>query len=194
MRMTSTRRLLAQLLYFVVAPLAIAACSEPNLPGDPPSGSMSFSYSGARTGSFQAEGSFPDLHGSRERVHEPYAASRPSNRPSGPVYNLSGHMPLSDTMSMQVVIVYPGTQPGRMAITSEAYSGVDFVHRDFPARGPRNWYPVIRGYVEVERIHEGRIYGTFEGVAVPYHPDALAASDTLYISRGRFDLPIVPVR
>lgn len=176
---------LKRLLGTAALALALAACKDSTGSGENPTGALSFTYTGAETGEFVANGSFdPDANDLPD-----YSAA----------FVLQGELVVlaSDKLAngrSNLFVLYAPPSVGSTTCTATTTESSCFIRGEFltgvssdPNEGHTGLYSGQVGNVQVTEIANNRVRGTFtitlEGVE--------GAEGTLEIRTGSFDAPFV---
>lgn len=181
--------------------VAVAACDDGTTgPVDAPSGSLSFSYSGAQSGSFSATGQYgEDRTGSFE--WRPFAVGLRyfDNSVNAQTIDIFGVAPRSGTRGDAVdLFIDDLTQPRALSLDLEACllnrATLDvrdgcavglFAFDASPQTGAGEIWLTRTGTLTVEAVSAGRIRGSFSGTLVNEDDDVIT------VSGGTFDVPVV---
>lgn len=164
-------------------PLILAACRLFASPEPVPSGELSAVLSGAIHDTYKAEGSEPPHIGHSAT----FASARSGEHPG--MFGIMGLRARGATQDALLLEL-------RGAMETGVYPARGFFRYGDPEMGLDSGriFDLSEGQIEVISITSERIRGTFEGTAVEVSNifSAPRPPDTLRISEGRFDVPLVP--
>jgi hypothetical protein len=168
--------------YAALAALALTACGDPAGSSGNQQGSLRFDYTGAATGSYQAEAPAQDTAGTA-----PYALARPL--PLG--LELVSRPGQGTTAASRVRFAINQKGTGRYPfrtmcdMLSTARCAFGRVELSNPATGARATYFLIAGELVVTSAGAGRVRGTFSGTA------QLSLAREIQLQNGEFDVPVL---
>lgn len=192
--MKSMRRML---LAVTVAAFTVGCGSDSTGPGGDEglSGSMSFTYSGALSGTFSANGKFT---GNLESSLNAGSLTIGFRHPENGLFGVNGYDITSGTRGNMAVMVFEGTEKGRYTpgVPSECEPRCATVMLYFnldmgggaqtPGSETRTFY-FETGELNVTELDSKVVKGTFSGTAVEFLGTA-----ELTITNGTFSAPIIP--
>jgi len=152
-------------------------------------GELSFNYSGALSGRFEAEGG---LTGTSSPGDE-YAVGMVDANENA--MGVSAFVPTGSNRGDKVVIVIPGaSRPGTYTISDDCgdcpgfllYFGLPTNQQADPAS--TRIFVAIEGQISVSRVDDGRMVGTFSGKAIEVLGDDEGMLD---VTSGSFNVPVV---
>jgi hypothetical protein len=183
------------------------AAARSGLPQNPPgredAGFLSFTYSGDQNGRYFAFGEPTGLSGSTPigtdfaAATHYYLGTEPRQEFGTSVTSTArAQAGLSDLVHIQ----FPGAlRTGTYPISTCGRGGGPFcplinlvfaVDNGVDGGGDQaRYYQLTSGSITITSVEDGRVAGTFEGVATQYYPSEGAAS-TIVITDGRFDVPV----
>ena len=181
------------ILAVLAAAAALAACKDSTGHDGVGSGSVSFTYTGARSGSYSASGEFERL-GTSSFVKKSFATGVNVNDASGPVIGILGYVPVTATTGHQVVLVLPPVTGGETLEIDPTCETVTFCPLGLVSFdiNPDTQFDDSEGYlftggtVHVTSATTDRVAGTFSGTAVD-----VTGTKTLTVTNGSFDVPIL---
>lgn len=181
-------------LIAAAAALSLAACGGDSTGSDKASGSLSFSYSGARSGSYSASGKYEELNGNSFTKRE-FAVATTDNSSGTPAIAMLSYNPVSSTRGDLTLFAF--TRPnsaGTIAVDDDNCVSDDCplglfafnVNPDVSSTTGETYYYLTKGTISVTAISSSNVSGTFQGKAVD-----LDSGDTLRVTNGSFNVPIV---
>ena len=174
------------LLAILVAALT-AGCGDSTAPRPAPAGTFSVTLSGAQSGHYEANGALPPR--AVPGTTATFAAAL-AGGPTGDGYLISGFRASSPTAQDVISLDVRGVlQPGE-------YLGMGNLALEIDAatRLPARVYRMIGASVRITTLSRTRIAGEFSGQAIGgTFPSTFPplASDTVHLTAGTFDVPIV---
>lgn len=179
----------------LAAAAALAGCNGDATsftPIDP--GSLAFSYEGARTGTYAANGSFTANNGNTVQAL-PFAAGVKLNDPvAGRIFGIIAYLPVTSTTGHQVTFLLPETAAGKTLSLTETCPTPVFcpgglLAYDYnlavPSQEP-DTFVFTSGTLTITSLAGGRMTGTFSGVAADS-----AGIRVVNVTGGTFDVPLV---
>ncbi|HEU0015496.1 MAG TPA: hypothetical protein VFQ45_17570 [Longimicrobium sp.] len=196
--------------WIIAAVLMIAGCDgSPSVPDFDPVGSVSFTYTGARSGSYEAQGAMIPQGGTAPQPVTGATAYR-----EGDVLSILAFRATTATVGDGFVLVLGGvTQRSSVQLDplscseqslSTCRAGVFAPNIDAAALSENpdlatlaaNAYVLAIGSVNVTTFNAVRVKGTFSGTAIPLggtgFPSTQQVANLVTISNGRFDVPLQP--
>lgn len=183
----------------VIGALLLSACDNDVAAPDveaTPAGEIRFRYSGDRAGTFQAQGALRRrLPG--ELVFGSYAAGFRDSTTLFVEGVQAGTRPKGDVL---ILAVAGFTGPGTYSIdldrcaTASSCSGMVFglgVNMENDRLPPDRVYLTTSGSAVVTAVQDGRVRGTFSGVAALFNLETSSRGPELRISDGTFDVPLL---
>jgi len=158
--------------------------------GGASTGELSFNYSGALSGRFEAKGGLSGTTGSGNA----YAVGMVDANDNA--MGVSAFVPTGSGRANQIVIVIPGaSRPGTYTVREDCrddcvsilfYHGVSTAQQADPKT--TRIFVVIEGQISVSRVDDRRMVGTFSGKAI----EVLGEDEgRLDVTNGSFDVPVV---
>lgn len=181
------------LLAVLAATAALAACKDATGDNGVGSGSVSFTYSGARSGSYSAKGEFEKV-GTSSFVKKSFATGVSLRDANGDVIGILGYVPVTATTGHQAVLVLPPVSGGETLEIDPTCEGVTFCPLGLITFdiNPDEQFDDSEGYlftggtVHVTSVANNRLKGTFSGTAVD-----ITGTQTLTVTNGSFDVPLL---
>ena len=174
------------LIVTLVAGLS-AACGDSTAPRPAPAGTFSVTLSGAQSGHYQANGAMPPR--AVPGTTATFAAALVGG-PTGDGYLISGFRASGPTAQDVISLDVRGVlRPGEYLGAGNLALEIDAATR-FPARV----YRMIGATVRITTLSRTRIAGEFSGRAIGGTFPAtfpFLANDTVHLTAGTFDVPIV---
>lgn len=162
---------------------ALGACRSPVAQEQTPAGTLSATLSGAIAESFHAEGPEPPP----TSAPVTFASARTGVQPGAlAVLGFRAREGLQDALLLDVrgvtgAGVYPADGSLQYGMNGDFTVGKIFV--------------LVSGEVQLTAISSDRLRGTFAGIAVTIHSPFIGPPpDTVRITAGTFDVPVLPVR
>jgi hypothetical protein len=177
----------------LAAAAALAGCKDSTGNDGPGSGSVSFTYTGARSGSYSASGEFERV-GTSSFVKKSFAAGVTLADPSGQYIGVLGYVPVTATTGNQAVLVLPTVTGGETLTLDPTCESTTFcplglitfdLNPDAQVDDSEGFL-FSDGTVHVTSVANGRIKGTFSGTAVD-----ITGTKTLTVTSGAFDVPLL---
>jgi len=183
-----TRRLTAAL---AAATMAAAGCKDSTGIDPPTAGSLAFSYTGARSGSYSANGLLT-RDGESSFVKQSFAAGVTLSNGGRAYVGMLAYAPVAATTGDEVVFLFPSVGPGQKLTLTETCAAVGCslgliafdANPDLADDGSDTFY-FTSGTIEVNTVSNGRMTGTFSGTAA----DSLGTR-TITVTGGTFDVPV----
>lgn len=181
-------------LIAAAAALSLAACGGDSTGSGNASGSLSFSYSGPRSGSYSAQGSYEELNGNSFTKRE-FAVATTDNSTGTAAIAMLSYNPVSSTRGDLTLFAF--TRPSSAGVinvdddncvTSDCPLALFAfnVNPDVSSTTGEVYYYLTRGTITVTTVNTNNVAGTFQGKAVD-----LDSGDTLVVTNGKFNVPIV---
>ncbi|HEU4562781.1 MAG TPA: hypothetical protein VFS20_33435 [Longimicrobium sp.] len=166
----------------------LAACNDSTGGSGTGPGSLSFSYSGDRVGSYSASGTYRPRGSSFDKV--PFAVGV---RSSGSDLAVLSYQPVTSTTGDMVLLAVSGvSQTGSYSLASDNCGSNDcplalllFDTNPDLEEDDSQVFAFSSGTLNVTSISSGRMTGTFSGTAETFFADSV-----ITISNGSFDLPV----
>jgi len=180
-------------LAVLAAAAALAGCKDSTGNDGVGSGSISFTYTGVRSGSYSASGEFEKL-GPSTFVKKPFATGVSLSDANGNVIGILGYVPVTATTGHQAVLVLPPVSGGETLEIDPTCETVTFcplglitfdINPDAQIDDSQG-YLFTGGTVHVTSAANGRVKGTFSGTAVD-----VTGTQTLTVTNGSFDVPLL---
>lgn len=169
-------------LLLVAGLLLVTACDDPNLPGETPVGEMSATLGGAISEQYDAKGRYP---GSRTGRPVTFAAAQ--RGPEAGMFAVGGWRArdpeLQDALMFELRgVAEAGVYPLTGGVLNHGRTETDI---------PRI-FRITSGEATIHLASEDRLQGAFHAIAVEMVPPVGGPEpDTVSISEGTFDVPIV---
>ena len=160
-----------------------AGCGDGTGPGGV-SGSVSFSHSGASTGTFSASGSV--------LVADPQAATWAAGTrdDASQSIDVEGYVAHPSSTHDYVHLHFPQLTPGTVTIANGAAVDIAFGQ---PQAGTATWYCFLTsGSVVVTSLSSARVRGSFSGSGICL-PAASGSPVAFTVTNGSFDVPLVDI-
>jgi hypothetical protein len=173
------------------ATLALAGCKDSTGSKDIASGSLAFSYTGARSGTYSASGAIhPTASGFTK---QPFASGVKLTNGGQNFVGIISYVPVTASTGHEVIIIFPSTAAGQNVplsdncVTSDCPLAIVAFETD-PDLQEDNSDPFFftAGTLHVTSVSSTRITGTFSGVAEDFD-----GTRTITITGGSFDVPLV---
>jgi hypothetical protein len=182
-----------KLVAATLAAVALAACGDST--GSNPkatSGSLSFTYAGARSGSYSAQGTF-QVQNDSMIVKQSFAAGLKVVSNGQTAMGLLSYVPVNSTTGNELIILFPGISGATSidldpnACTSQCPLALLAFDTDpNAAEDNSQLFFFTSGHVNVTSTSNGRMKGTFNGTA-----ETLAGDSTITVTNGSFDVPLL---
>lgn len=180
----------------VLAAAALAACSTDSTGFEEiESGSLAFNYTGARSGSYSATGSFTASTGRNAFQALPFAAGVKINDPvAGQLVGIIAFLPFTASTGHQASFLLPPVTAGQTldlatSCTTFTFCPLGLLAFDLnlavAAQDP-DTFVFTSGTLTIASVSGGRMAGTFSGVA-----EDSAGVRTITVTDGTFDVPLV---
>lgn len=185
---------------FIKAALAgavtlLAACNDstgPDQSPDPNAGSLGFSYSGARVGSYHASGVFQRAGGG-PFVKQPFATGIRNQAPGQQEMVLLSYTPVSAATGNMLLFIIPNVAgTGSYALHTDCtddrdcpFAGVFFDTDPAVEEDGSEAFVFTAGTLNVTSASGGHLRGTFSGTA-----STLAGDAVITVTNGTFDVPV----
>ncbi|HET7273551.1 MAG TPA: hypothetical protein VFI91_00105 [Longimicrobiaceae bacterium] len=167
----------------LIIALTISACSDSTEPEPSQSGSLSFTYSGARTGDFLVSWKYaPGLDPSS------FAAALESAPGS---FLLTAIRTSEGDEGVLGKALYLGIDGAMTTGTYGATSGSLLLQTDANSPQTASNFDLVSGVVVLTEIEGNQISGTFSGTFVSLAIPTEGAPDSVKITDGRFDIPVL---
>ena len=184
-----------RILTMALAVAALAGCNGDATsfqPIDP--GSLSFSYDGARTGSYTASGAFTANNGNAVQALPFAAGVRINNATTGPIVGIIAWMPVGSITGHQATFVLPPvTAAGQTFALVESCAAIfcpggalSFNLNLAPSALDPDNFVFTSGTLTITSLSGERVAGTFSGTAADS-----AGIRVVTITDGIFDVPLV---
>lgn len=175
------------------AAMALSACGDgTGSSGGTASGSLNFDYSGARSGSYRASGTFQRTSDTTF-AKQAFAVGARGTISGTTVIDLLSYQPGNAQTGNMVLIELPNAT-GPATFSLDASCGTDdcplaaiiFDTDPNASEDSSDLYFFETGAVQVTSVSSGRIRGTFSGTATEFVGD-----QTITVTNGTFDVPLV---
>ena len=167
--------------------LSLAACDDATgAGGETDDRHVSFQFSGARSGSFLAEGAPPANHPSQATW---VAAERDAEFDEILIY---GAQRRTQAGHDAVALLVPDDGPGTYTLVGDCETGCADVKLYFgstPGEATEEVCTLLTGTVRVDAVSQGRIRGVFSGEGRCYDP-AQPGQPQIAVRSGEFDVPV----
>lgn len=161
------------------AALALGACRDATEPAPAPVGSLSFQFSGAVSGTFEAVGAEP----AARRQPVTFATAQRGAQPGALI--IGGFRARGEAQDVIFLELRGVTGPGVYPTSGSFHHGI--VDRDFTAG---RIFRIVTGEVRITSLTPERVEGTFSATAASLEVLWLSPPDTVQITDGRFDVPV----
>ncbi|HET7229508.1 MAG TPA: hypothetical protein VFJ16_05865 [Longimicrobium sp.] len=169
----------------------LAACGDSTGSSGSGTGSLSFSYSGVRSGSYSATGEFKG--GNSNFDGKPFAVGIRAIQPTGSVLALISYQPVTSSKGNVVVFALPnisGTGSIDLTCASADFTTCAFASVIFDTdvtveEEDGQTFLFTSGTVNVTTNSGGHLRGTFSGTAENFEGDSV-----ITITNGTFDVPV----
>jgi hypothetical protein len=172
--------------------LATAGCKDSTGSKPVPSGSMAFSYTGARSGSYSVSGALT-RQGANSFAKIPFAAGVKLSDGAQSYIGIVAYLPVTATTGHEVLFLFPRPAAGanlalvdECADTSCPLGIVAFDTNPDVDVDNSEAFAFNTGTVHVTAINSDRISGTFSGTAAD-----IDGTHTITVTNGTFDVPLV---
>lgn len=180
---------------FTGAVALLAACGDstgPDKPSNSNAGSLGFSYSGDRVGSYSASGVF-SRDGGSPFVKQPFATGIRNQAGGQQEMVLLSYTPVSAATGNMVLFIVPnvtatGGYPLHTSCTDDAdcpFAGVFFDTDPGVEEDDSEAYVFTDGTLNVTSVTDGHLRGTFSGTAA-----TLSGERVITVADGSFDVPV----
>ena len=173
----------------------LAACNDSTGgSGTTTAGSLGFSYSGARAGSYSVSGVYRPRGNSFDKV--PFAVGARSQQPGQTVLAVLSYQPVTSTTGHMVLLGLPGaTTIGSYDLADESCGTTGST--DCPLallvfdtnpdleEDDSEVFTFVSGTLNVTSVSNGRVAGSFSGTAESFFGDAV-----ITVTNGTFDIPV----
>jgi len=171
--------------------VAAAACKDTTGIAPPTAGSLSFSYTGARSGSYSASGLLT-RHNDSAFVKQSFASGLTLTNNGRPYVGMLSYAPLTTSSGDEVVFLFPSVGAGQTLTFTETCATstcslglIAFnTNPDLVNDGSDPFF-FTTGTLQITSVKDGRIAGTFSGTAV----DSLGTR-TITVTGGTFDISV----
>ena len=174
-----------------LAALTLAACGD-GTGSDIASGSLAFTYSGARNGSYSASGTFERTSDSTF-ARQPFAVGARGSDGATTFASILSYQPATSATGHLVLFSLPNvTAPATLTFDANCdaadcpVGGVIFDTNPDQSEDEADFYVFDSGTLEVTSVSSGRLRGTFSGTATEFFGDR-----SITITHGTFDVPLV---
>jgi len=175
------------------ASIALSACGDgTGSSGTTASGSLSFDYSGARSGSYRASGTFQRTSDSTF-AKQPFAVGARGTVSGTTFVDLLSYQPVNAQTGHMVLIELPNvTAPATFSLNGSCdtddcpLAGLVFDTDPSASEDSSDLYFFDTGTLQVTSVSSGRIRGTFSGTATQF-----LGEQTITVTNGTFDVPLV---
>jgi hypothetical protein len=173
-----------------LAALTLSGCGDSTGLGSK-TGSLSFSYSGARSGSFSASGEYRAT--TTSFVKQPFAVGSKGVENGVAFISVLSYQPVTSTTGDVAIVLLPNvTAPTTLSLDSTCdtdacpLAAVVFDTDPDVDEDESDFYVFDSGTLQVTSVASGRITGTFSGTATEFLSDA-----AITVTNGTFDVPLV---
>lgn len=173
------------------AAIALSACGD-STGSAVASGSLAFGYTGARSGSYSATGSFRRTSDSTF-ARQPFAVGARGTESGVSFVSLLAYQPVSTTTGDLVLFLLPNVtgpttldlSPG-CAAAECPLAAIVFDTDSQASQDESEFYAFESGTLEVTSVSGGRMRGTFSGKATQF-----LGGESVTVAGGTFDVPLV---
>jgi hypothetical protein len=175
------------------ATLALVGCKD-STGNDTPiaAGSLSFTYTGARSGSYSTSGAVLAQNGGGF-VKQQFATAVRFTQPGQNSVGVIGYVPVTPSTGNEVIFAFPSSGIGQTVAFTDNCNTTGcalglIVFDTNPDLQEDNSVPffLTSGTLQVSAVTNDRITGTFSGTA-----EDVAGVQTITVTNGSFDLPLV---
>jgi hypothetical protein len=170
--------------------LSLAACDDSTGSGQAAQGTVTFTYSGAETGAYEATGRFDRLRPDRGTFA---VAGRGELETGGDGLVVFAHAQRADGRADELLLSVTGPRVGEFRCDEDAAAAdcpigaLFFVGTDVEGE-TEGFYSSVEGTVSITSINEDRARGTFS-----FRLEGFDLEPTeVQVTSGTFDVPIVP--
>ena len=175
------------------ASMALSACGDSTgSSGTTASGSLSFDYTGARSGSYRASGAFQRTSDTTF-AKQPFAVGARGTISGVTFVDLLSYQPVDAQTGHMVLIELPNvTAPTTFSLDGSCdtddcpLAAVIFDTDPNASEDDSDLYFFETGTLQVTSVSSGRLRGTFSGTATEFLGD-----QTITVTNGTFDVPLV---
>ena len=175
------------------ATVALVGCKDSTGNNTPiASGSIAFSYTGARTGTFSTSGAVLAQNGGGF-VKQQFATAVKFTDPGQSSIGIIGYLPVTAATGNEVIFAFPSSGVGQTLALTETCATAGcaiglIVFDTNPDLQEDNSVPFFlnSGTLQVSAVSNDRITGTFSGTAAD-----IDGETTITVTNGSFDLPLV---
>jgi hypothetical protein len=171
--------------------VAAAACKDSTGIAPPTAGSLAFSYTGALTGSYSANGLLT-RHSDSTFVKQSFASGLTLTNGGQPYVGMLSYAPTTASAGDQVIFLFPSVAAGQTLTLTETCAGagcslglIAFHANPDLANDGSDPFFFTTGTIHVNSFTNGRITGTFSGTAV----DSVGTR-TITVTGGTFDVSV----
>jgi len=168
----------------------LAACSDSTGSSGSASGSLGFTYGGARAGSYSASGTFKQTGSSF--VKQPFAVGVSSSTTAGAALAMLSYVPVTSSTGNMVLIGIPNRASGTIALDDNCggneicpFAAVLFGTNPDLEEDDSQIFTFTSGQVNITSNNGKRVTGTFSGTAETFLGDSV-----ITITNGTFDMPV----
>ncbi|HEX8906038.1 MAG TPA: hypothetical protein VF771_14415 [Longimicrobiaceae bacterium] len=187
--MKQTIRLAAAL---AAAAITLAACGDSTGNSEASPGSLSFSYTGARSGSYSATGAFRQTSDSTF-AKQPFAVGARGAESGFTYISLLSYQPVTAEEGDMALFILPNvTSPATFPLSASCetadcpFAALIFDTNPDASEDDSDLYLLESGSVNVTSVSSRRMRGTFSGTATELFGDA-----SITVTNGSFDVPLV---
>jgi hypothetical protein len=155
-------------------------------------GSLAFSYTGARSGTYSTSGAVAERSGGGF-VKQQFATAVKFNDPGQSSIGVISYFPVSTSTGDEVIFAFPSSGVGQTSVLTDncnttgcALGLIVFDTNPDLQEDSSEPFFLTTGTLQVSAISGGRITGTFRGTA-----EDLAGVQTITVTNGTFDLPLI---
>ena len=174
------------------ATLAATGCGDSTGPKATGSGSLSLSYTGARSGTFSASGAL-EKAGASSFVKQEFAAGVKLTDAAQNYVGVVAYVPVTSTTGHEVVLLFPSAAAGTTLDLTDTCVGtacplgvVAFDTNPDLADDNADPFFFSTGTLHISTISGSRITGTFSGTAEDFD-----GTRTITVTNGSFDVPLL---
>jgi hypothetical protein len=174
------------------AALALAACGGDGTGSSVEPGSLSFTYTGARSGSYSATGSIRRTSDSTF-ARQPFAVGAKGSLQGTSFVSILSYQPVTaETGNMALFDLANVTGPTTLSLSSACdaddcpFAAIVFDTDPNASEDESDFYLFESGTLNVTSVSGNHLRGTFSGTATEFFGDA-----TITVTNGTFDVPLV---
>jgi hypothetical protein len=176
---------------FAGAAALLAACSDSTGSSNTGPGSLSFTYSGARTGSYSASGTFKQT--SSSFVKQPFAVGVSSNTSGGSALAMVSYVPVTSSTGNMILLGIPNRTSGTVDLDDSCtgtntvcpFAAILFNTNPDLEEDDSQIFTFTSGQVNITSNTGKHVTGTFSGTA-----ETLLGDSVITITNGTFDMPV----